>query len=193
MTSTPPQRPDSSEADPRQLELAEEQGKAYRAALEHMVNEVADSGGMAHVGDYLVGYAIEEAEGMYMWDKGELAWRNPQGENAHIEVTLCDAADGRFIPGLAVTGTLISKEGETVGPFELPLLWHPMLYHYGADVTVPADGEYTLRVHADPPAFSRHDELNGLRFQEPVDVEFGSVEIERGAEAVTPPDGVRTL
>lgn len=192
VTTTPPQRPDSSEADPRQLRLAEQQGAAYRAALDHMSHEVADTGGTARVADYLVGYAIEEAEGMYMWRDGELVWRNPQGENAHIEVAVCDAADGRFIPALRVTGTLVADDGDSVGPFDLPLLWHPMLYHYGADVTVPRDGTYTLRVHADAPTFPRHDELNGLRFASDLDVEFEDVHIERGAEPVDPPHGVPT-
>jgi hypothetical protein len=33
----------------------------------------------------------------------------------------------------------------------------------------------------------RHDEVNGRRFEKPVDVEFTGVTIERGAEPVTPP------
>lgn len=60
----PPMDPTSDEADPRQLELAREQGQAYRRALEHMASVVADDGGTQLAGDYLVGYAIEEAEGM---------------------------------------------------------------------------------------------------------------------------------
>ncbi|MFC4627365.1 hypothetical protein ACFO6V_03910 [Promicromonospora alba] len=80
--------------------------------------DVAKDGGTQQVGDYLVGYAIEDAEGMY-----------------NLE-----------------------------------------------------DGGYTLRVHVDPPTFMRHDEINGRRFTEPVDVEFAGVRIERGAEPVDPPE-----
>lgn len=38
--------------------------RTYRRALEHMASVVADDGGTQLAGDYLVGYAIEEAEGM---------------------------------------------------------------------------------------------------------------------------------
>lgn len=61
-SGTPPMEPDSSEATDRQLELALAQGEAYRTALEHMANDVADAGGTQRAGEYLVGYAIEEAE-----------------------------------------------------------------------------------------------------------------------------------
>ncbi len=47
---------------------------------------------------------------------------------------------------------------------------------------VPADGDYTLRVHVDPPTFMRHDEVNGKRFLEPVDVEFARVRMSRGQD-----------
>ena len=47
-----------------------------------------------------------------------------------------------------------------------------MIYHYGRNWKVPADGEYTLKVHIEPPTFMRHDEINGCRFTKPVDAEF---------------------
>lgn len=63
--AAPPMDPRSSEATGRQLELAVGQGRAYRRALDHMAQDVADAGGTQRVGEYLMGYAIEEAEGMY--------------------------------------------------------------------------------------------------------------------------------
>jgi uncharacterized protein involved in high-affinity Fe2+ transport len=57
-----------------------------------------------------------------------------------------------------------------------------MIYHYGRNWALPADGDYTLRVHIEPPQFMRHDEVNGKRFQEPVEVEFSDVHIERGTD-----------
>lgn len=184
---TPPMDPTSSEATDRQLELAVAQGEAYRRALEHMAQEVADTGGIQQVGEYLVGYAIEEAEGMYQLIDGELVWHNPGDTNAHVEVAVCDAADGRFIPGLEVSATLVSPSGQELGPFSQELVWHPMLYHYARNWSLPEDGEYTLRVHVEPPTFMRHDEINGRRFTAPVDVEFTGVPIHRGAEPVEPP------
>lgn len=172
--------PTSSEADARQLELARRQGEAYRAALEHMAERVAHDGGMQTVDQYLVAYAIEEAEGMYAWRDGELEWQEPEDENLHVEIVVADASDGRFVPCLQVTGTLIDPNGNEVGTHEHPLLWHPMLYHYGRNWTVPCDGEYTLRVHVEPPRFMRHDEINGRRWQAPVDAVFENVKVERG-------------
>jgi uncharacterized protein involved in high-affinity Fe2+ transport len=55
-----------------------------------------------------------------------------------------------------------------------------MIYHYGHNWVVSADGEYTLRVRVEPPTFTRHDEVNGRRFTEPVEVEFTGVQVERG-------------
>jgi hypothetical protein len=43
-------------------------------------------------------------------------------------------------------------------------------------------------VHVDPATFMRHDEVNGRRFAEPVDVEFTGVKVERGAEPVDAPE-----
>ena len=93
---------------------------------------------------------------------------------------MCDAADGRFVPGVRVTATLVTSGGDEVGTYEHPLLWHPMLYHYGRNWTVPGDGDYTLRVHVEPPQFMRHDDVNGRRFCAPADVEFSPVKVRTG-------------
>jgi hypothetical protein len=180
--SLPPMEPDTSEASAPQLDLAREQGDAYGRALQHMIEDVAHDGGETEVGHYRIGYAVEEAEGMYEWTGGGLAWHEPDGENVHVEVAVRDAADGRFVPGVRVIATLVAPDGNEVGTHEQPLMWHPMIYHYGRNWTVPADGEYTLRVRVEPPAFMRHDEVNGKRFTEPVEVEFTGVKVERGSD-----------
>lgn len=174
--------PNTSEADRTQLDMARAQGDAYGRALEHMATKVAEDGATQEQGDYLVGYAVEEAEGMYEWVGGELTWREPESENLHLEVSVRDRADGRFVPALRVNATLTAPGGESVGPVELPLLWHPMIYHYGRNLELPADGDYTVTVHIDPPTFMRHDEVNGRRFAQPVDVEFRNVKVERGQD-----------
>lgn len=184
---TPPTDPSTSEADRTQLDHAKRQGDAYQDALQYMTQEVAQTGGMRPAGDYLVGYAIEDAEGMYVWTGGEAVWRNPQIGNAHVEIAVCDAADGRFVPDLHVTVEVVTPEGGTLGPYPHELMWHPMMYHYARDWKLPADGDYTLRVRIDPPTFLRHDEVNGRRFLEPVEVEFAGVPIELGKEPVEPP------
>mgnify|MGYP001337765250 CR=1 FL=1 len=186
-TAAAPMDPTSSEATQPQLDRAVAQGEAYGRALSYMTGEVAQGGGEQQAGHYLIGYAIEEAEGMYHYRDGELVWCNPDRENAHVEITVRDAADGRFVPAAHVTATLISPSGTELGPYEQELVWHPMLYHYARNWTLPEDGEYTLRVHVDPPTFMRHDEINGRRFTHPADVEFTGVRIERGAKRVDVP------
>ena len=174
---TPPMR-ESEESDREQLDLAKAQGEAYAKAMEAM-DEESDSGVIVQrAGDYEVAIAIEEAEGMYHLEGGELVWHDPTDENCHVEVAVRDGADGRFVPGLTVHVTLVGSDGTEIGTHEQPFLWHPWLYHYGRNWRVPGEGEYTVRVRIDTPTFMRHDHENGRRFAEPVEVEFEGVEIE---------------
>ncbi|HEX5580732.1 MAG TPA: iron transporter [Gemmatimonadaceae bacterium] len=180
--STPPSRP-SDEADRRQLAMAKEEGDAYQRSLRYMIDEVADVGGHQRAGDYVVGFAQERAEGMWHLHHGRLEWHEPAGdENCHLEVAVTDATDGRFVPYLDVQATLVAKDGTEIGPFEVPFVWHPGLYHYGRNIAVPGDGAYTLKVRIAPPTFHRHDEVNGKRYAEEVRVEFPDVRIMTGRE-----------
>ena len=178
--SKPPMK-QSDEADADQLDLARAQGDRYVAALQHMVEEVANGGAEKRAGQYVVAFAHEEAEGMYRLDDGELVWQEPDG-NIHLEISVRDAADDRFIPGLTVYLTVLDESGQAVGTEVMPFLWHPWLYHYGRNWTIPGDGRYTLRVRIEPPTFMRHDEKNGQRYAEPVLVAFEDVELETGVE-----------
>lgn len=171
----------SDEATREQLELAKKQGDAYGEALKVMTQEVA-RGSERPAGDYIVGYAVERAEGMYRLVNGELRWEAPEDENAHVEVAVRDGADGRFIPQLTVYATLVDSTGTEVGTHQQPFVWHPGLYHYGRNWRVPGDGEYTLRVRIEAPEFHRHDEINGKRYAEPVEVELEHVTIQTGQE-----------
>ena len=59
----PPMDPNTSEATKRQLELAVEQGNAYRKAVDYMVGEVAkggDKGTPAVLGDGPAAHAYKE-------------------------------------------------------------------------------------------------------------------------------------
>lgn len=169
----------SDESTKKQLELARAQGEALQRAVREMTQNEAH-GQLRQVGDYLVGYAVEEAEGLYHRQNGRLVWQEPEDENVHVEVVVADSADQRFIPGLTVHATLIDEQGKEIGTHTQPFLWHPWLYHYGRNWRVPSDGEYTLRVHIEAPDFSRHDQINGRRYADPVTVEFTGVKIETG-------------
>ena len=173
----------SDEADKAQLKMALAEGEAYQKSLAYMVGEVADTGAKKQVGDYIVAIAQERAEGMYMpGDGGELVWKRPTDENCHLEVSVSDAADKRFIPALEIHATLIPETGEAVGPVKVPFLWHPGLYHYGLNLKVPGNGRYKVRIHIAAPTFGRHDAANGKRFEKDVDVEFEDVNVETGQE-----------
>ena len=181
-TQHPPMDPDTDEASAEQLEFARAQGDAYGRALHLMTGRIADDGGEQRAGDYLIGYAVERAEGMYRWTGGGVEWVEAGEDNCHVEVSVRDAGDGRFVPDCAVSVTLTAADGTELGTHEQPMLWHPMLYHYGRNWRVPGDGEYSLRVRVEPPTFMRHDEVNGRRFLEPAEVEFHRVRITTGTD-----------
>lgn len=178
----PPTDPGTDEADEEQLTLAAAQGEAYRDAALHMIESVAQNGATRAAGEYVVGYAIEEAEGMHRMEDGALRWREPEEENLHIEVIVMDGADDRFVPCLDVTVTVLAEDGDEVGTHRQPMVWHPMLLHYGRNWRVPGDGTYTLRIRIEPPAFPRHDEVNGRRFTDAVELSFEDVEVETGQD-----------
>ena len=169
----------SDEVDETQLRLAEKMGEAYMEGVEYMINEVANTGDTQEEGEYLLGFAQEKAEGLWELDGGEFSWHEPDGENCHVEVVVADAADQRFVPGCDVSFTLSGDDGEH-GPFDAELLWHPGIYHYGANVELPGSGSYDLHVTVDPPTFHRHDEKNGDRFGERAEATFEGVDIETG-------------
>ena len=181
-TTTPrmPSARPSEEGDPQGLALAKAEGDAYGRTLAHMTGKIAHDGGAKPAGEYLVGYAVEEAEGMYRLVDGELRWEEPSEENVHVEVAVRDLADGRFVPGLTIHATLIDAAGNEIGTHHQPFLWHPYLYHYGRNWTVSGDGAYTLRVRIEAPDFMRHDRVNGRRFAAPVEAEFTDVKIQTG-------------
>ena len=161
----------SNEADAEQLEIARAEGDAYGRALQAMDEE---SGSVTQrAGDYLVAFVQEDAEGMYAPDgSGGLVWYEaPEDANAHLEVAVADAGDGRFVPGLDVTLT-VEQDGRELFTTPVPFLWHPFLHHYGTNAAVPGEGPYTVRIRIEAPTYMRHDPVNGKRYAEPVEVVF---------------------
>ncbi len=169
----------SDEADAQGLDLARKQGEALNETVKYMTEKIAH-GRTKPAGNYIVGYAVEEAEGMYSLYNGEFTWHEPRDENAHIEIVVADGADMRFVPMLNVTCTVLDQDQNVVGTHRQPFLWHPYLYHYGKNWKLPGDGTYTLRIEIDPPEFMRHDKKNGKRYAERVTVEFNEVQIRVG-------------
>ncbi len=173
----------SEEVDERHLELARHEGEAYLRSARHMIEEVANTGAMTEVGDYVVGFAQEKAEGMYHMRDGDLHWEDPaEDENCHLEVVVAETETGRFVPYLSPRVTITDEAGSSIGPMDVPFVWHPGLFHYGQNLQLPGDGTYDIEIDLDPPAFPRHDEQNGERFDEPIEAHFQNVEIETGRE-----------
>lgn len=177
-TSKKPPMRVSEETKRNHLELAKKQGEALKAALDEMTQNIAQRGSEKRAGHYLIGYAVEKPEGMYHVMGNELSWHEPRDENIHIEISVRDGGDGRFIPALDVRLTVLNAEGEVVGTHQHPFLWHPWLYHYGRNWKLPGSGKYTFQIHIDMPNFHRHDKENGRRFTEPVDIVFKDIEIQ---------------
>lgn len=172
-------------AKKKQLVIA--QGDAYTEALKFMQQD--DVSAQKEADDYLVSLACEKAEGMYMPDGPDsLKWQEPQpDQNLHVEIAVQDKLDKRFLPGLTVHVQLLDEQGNPVGDEqELSYLWHPFLYHYGKDWTVPGDGKYTAKVRIDQPQFPRHDSKIGNRYTKPVEVEIGPVDVSTGQKPVGP-------
>ncbi len=172
----------SDEADGLGLALGRAEGQAFGRTLKHMLEDVADAGEEIESGDYMIAYAVEKAEGMYVPRNGGFEWQPPENENIHIEISVRDAADGRMIPGLDVDVTVTDADGKEVGTHRQPLLWHPYLYHYGRNWHIPGDGTYRLRVRFNAPNFHRHDRKNGNRFNKGADVTFEEVILKTGRE-----------
>lgn len=169
---------ESDEAAPHQHRMAQQQGDAYATAVTHMAEKVAMVGAEAHAGEMIVALAIEAAEGMYEWDQGVLSWVEPTDQNFHIEVSVRDAKDNRFIPGLVVHVRVIDDDDQTRAEGTLPMLWHPWLYHYGSNFVLPSGATVAVEVEIEAPDFPRHDQKNGMRYTEDVFVRFETVKLE---------------
>lgn len=177
-----PEKQPSDEVDVNQILQSRTEGEAYQTSVTYMANTVANDGGTRERGEYLVGYAQEEAEGMYqLVEEGEFEFVEPDDENCHLEIVVADAGDKRFVPYCDVSATF-EREGTEHGPFDLPFLWHPGVYHYGSNLELPESGEYDLHVRVEPPEFGRHDEQNGDRYGETVEVTFEAVDVETGQD-----------
>ncbi|MGI0108307.1 iron transporter [Salinimicrobium sp. WS361] len=168
------------EDNEKKIKLAEDQGKAYSAALDYM--KEMDNHAEKEVDDYIISLASEEAEGTYQLQDGKLKWNTPEeGFNTHLEIVVRDKHDKRFIPGLKIRGKVLDDQGKDIIETDFPFLWHPFLLHYGAFFKIPKEGKYKVQLEIPAPEFHRHDEIKGKRFEKDVQVEI-EIEMETGRE-----------
>jgi uncharacterized protein involved in high-affinity Fe2+ transport len=140
-----------------------------------------DGAAMARAGHYLIALVNEQAEGMCApSNDAALVWREaPEKANAHIELAVADAGDGRFLPGLTVDVTVLDGDTELFTQ-RAPFLWHPFLFHYGFNAKLGGRGPYTVIVRIDTPQWMRHGPINGKRYPGPVEVGFAEVDFDPG-------------
>ncbi|HOJ21537.1 MAG TPA: hypothetical protein PLY56_08375 [Armatimonadota bacterium] len=149
--------------DENESAARDQPGKDEENALKQLLE--GRPGFEQRVGDYTIAVATGGARGAWVWHAGALHWRKPStGENQHVDVVVRDAADGRFIPGLSVYVTLSTPGGQELGTKVQPFLWHPFLYHYGANWCIPEEGDYNVTVRVEPATFPRHGKEMGERY-----------------------------
>lgn len=173
-----------SEEMEQEQEKAKLPGDAYDHTLKDMFKQ-ANDGKTGTAGDYFVAYALEYAEGWWLYksDKFRYTAENDMSgkTNAHVEVAVCDANTKRFIHDLDVTATLIDDKGTKVGTMNEPFMWHPWLYHYGENWRVPSAGRhYKLHVHFEPPAYHRYGKTYGKQFTQAGDIDFTNLVVKTG-------------
>lgn len=80
----------------------------------------------------------------------------------HLMVMLNDAHTGVAIPYATVWAT-ITKNGKTIySQRQWPMISEYMGPHYGANVTLPGPGQYTISLLISPPVSARHIEYENV-------------------------------
>lgn len=156
------------------------QARAYADGLDEMKKKASWS--EAEAEDYIVTVLAEKADGWYIpEDDTKLTWLSADKEaNQHVEVVVRDRRDGRFIPELMVSLRLYDDAGRMVDDMVQPFSWHPLIFHYGVNWTIPKGGYYIPEVTIEQPIFGRHGEKNGNRYPAKVVVKLKAIEMKPG-------------
>jgi hypothetical protein len=56
-------------------------------------------------------------------------------------------------------------------------MWHPYAPHYGVDLELEEDGQYTIHANIQAPTFDRMHIVNGKRYEDEIDVKLGTLEV----------------
>ena len=177
----------SNESNTEQLQSAQAQGRAQREAVD-WVRAHALAGGAARADDYQIVWTLSPAEGSWLpAPAGGLAWHDAPPGTVHLRAFVLDAADGRLVPELTVRARLAGDAGpETL----LGYGRYPLLDAYGANVRLPADGPFRLRLDVSPLPGRRHDSYNGYRFTKPAFAAFRPASLDPAAIVAAAPESV---
>ena len=170
-----------AEASPP-TQLKAERVAALKATLQNMWDQASDGGEKTDNG-MIVDYAMEYSESFWQFDKNSGQYRysieNDSSEktNDHIEVAPRDPRTGSFLGG-ATVHTVLSRAAKNYRQeYDVPLLWHSWLYHYGGNVRVPGTGrDYTFEVHVTPPTVPHYGRQTGNQLFTPAAVTFENVQ-----------------
>lgn len=156
----------SNEATKKQLALARNEGDAVDKCTSWIVGNAGAASGQLRAGEYKISYAVTAPEGWYDYNDQVLTWQQPVHVNAHLWLFVQDGADGRIVPPLDITATVIDNKGRTVLIKSIPYAWMPLVNGYGNNIELPRSGDYRIKLTIGPPRYLRHDPYNGDRFSD---------------------------
>lgn len=174
----------SEEATQDQLALAREQGRAVDAAVSYLLSREAFSGAEVRANDYRVAVALTPVERVTREHAAPGAEPSAPPRSLHLAVIVSDGYDGRIVPELEVRAKVLDVRGETLADRPLPFVWHPLVCHYGADLTLAAAGPYRVSVSIAPARMRRHDPVNGDRYDKPAFADVAWLTTERAPPGV---------
>lgn len=86
----------SKETTADERSIANKEGSAFLDSVEYMINKEAKQGELASVGDYYIGYAVEEAEGLHVRKGHDLYGLNRKKRTHTSRLLLLTAILGVF-------------------------------------------------------------------------------------------------
>jgi hypothetical protein len=142
-----------------------------------VAQEIRDEGGETTVGEWRVGYIVEQAEPWHQMINGSHSYREPAtGETHHLEIIPFEASTGRIVPDVPIRLQVIAADGRVVDDKQLTF-YYGEFFHYANNFSIPEPGRYTLRAQLVSPPFPRHGESNQPpALADGVSVEFKDVE-----------------
>lgn len=153
--------------------LASREGEILGRQITQGMKAAESRGVQVSSGDYRVAVTVQPARGYWKGADHTVSYVKADtstGRVAHVDVTIRDAASGRFIPDLSVRAKLTNSRGKELGTYAMPFMWHPWSSHYGLDIVVPEPGRYSIHIRADAPAFRRYGSSALKKFNRPLDV-----------------------
>lgn len=130
-------------------------------------------------GDYILTLFVDKAEGRYEYNdaKEPHEWTEPGEWLMRFGLIVQDRDYKTFVPDLDIVLTITDKKGAVISKEKAKYMWHPYAQHYGLDVTLEEDGEYTVHADIEAPTFDRMHVINGKRYEDEINVKLGSLSI----------------